>query len=61
MIYNLDAFLNRKMLGGPVCSELKKKALNRYITPLERRNEIFINCGYLSGTHFAQISAGSTL
>jgi len=57
-IYNLDIFLNRKMLGDPIPLELKKKTLNMYSTLLERRKEIFINRRYLTGTHFAPISAG---
>ena len=51
-IYTLDLFLNRKMLGDPIRLELKRKTLNRYLTLLERHKVIFINRGYLFGTHF---------
>ena len=56
-IYNLNLFLNRKMLEDPVRLELKRKTSNRYITLLERRKVIFIYRGYFPGKQFEQISA----
>ena len=56
-IYNLDLFLNRKILGDPIRLELKRKTLNRCIILIERCKVIFKSRGYLSGKHLAQISA----